>query len=268
MIRASYLNGPSWRALEARRGLVFIALLLGSGCSGEEERGVESLSCDPDTLACEGGLICVEQESGEALCQIPPGGGCDQEHDQPSCRIGSECMRNPRATGDQGAPSHVCLVVEAGACDPIEPFCAEPLTCAEVESTGEHRCFAPLIVRGTVTDSRSGEPIADAHVIALDEEGIATTDVAISEPDGGYELTVPVARDEEGKPASVARTSGSSPFSDAPRWPDTTWRAEGSPPSAINVVAVGAPSIIQASSSDTASVVLSGSAVRRPPGNT
>ena len=207
MMTSRLVDGGLWgAALGARRAwLVVLVVAVFAGCSGDDDDDDSNdvQTCDPDAPECDDGLVCVAQEKGEALCQIPPGGECDPKLDPPNCSLGSECLENPAADmDDDAAASHVCLVVEAGECDPVEPFCAPPLTCAEIEGEDVHRCFAPLLVRGHVSDSSTAAAIADAHVIAIDDEGVATTDVARSDQDGEYELAVPVARDAEGNPLS------------------------------------------------------------------
>jgi len=97
------------------------------------------------------------------------------------------------------------VVGEGGLCDPDAPFCDSGLTCAEIES-GEHRCFAPLVFRGQISDSSNGEPIEDAHLIAVDDEGVAVSEVAESDEAGNYELEVPVVRDEDGAPVEATFT--------------------------------------------------------------
>ena len=203
---ASSVNG-SPRIQTSLAGPLVLVLFVCAGCSDDEEKKDDEVeSCDLDAPKCDDGLVCVAQEKGDALCQIPAGGACDPEVEESNCRLNSECLDNPEAKDDDAAPDHVCLVVEAGECDPIEPFCAPPLTCAEIEGEEVQRCFAPLLVRGHVSDSMTSAGISGAHVIALDDEGVATTDVAPSGEDGEYELAVPVVRDGDGKPINASFT--------------------------------------------------------------
>lgn len=51
-----------------------------------------------------------------------------------------------------------------------------------------------------VRDSATSEPIAGAHVIALDRNSVAVSDVAVTDADGRYALEVPVLRDADGSP--------------------------------------------------------------------
>lgn len=84
-------------------------------------------------------------------------------------------------------------------CDPLDADACESLVCAQTEE-GEFLCAERVVVVGTVSDTSDGAPIEGAHVIALDEEGAAVTDVAISDADGNFELELPVIRDADGAP--------------------------------------------------------------------
>lgn len=181
-------------------------LALCAAC-GDDERAPPR-PCDPAAAnTCGEELVCALQPDGGGLCQIPPGGRCDPDASNPNCRVGSACFAPPgSADAGAGGGEAVCLVLEAGECDPLAPFCAEMLTCAELED-GSHRCYAPLLVRGTVTDAADRSGIEGAHVIALDGESVAATDVAVSTaPDGAYVLELPVVRDMEGRPLATSYT--------------------------------------------------------------
>jgi hypothetical protein len=90
-------------------------------------------------------------------------------------------------------------------CDPIAPNCAELLVCAELAS-GAHQCHPQIVLHGEVRDSASGQAIEGAQVIAIDEEGTAITDVARTDAQGHYELSVPVIRNDDGSPADASIT--------------------------------------------------------------
>jgi hypothetical protein len=90
-----------------------------------------------------------------------------------------------------------CLIKKGELCDPAKGFCAADLTCAEIEN-GEHRCFGKLVFRGEVTSTADGSPIDQAQVLAIDDKGVAKSDVAISNAKGDYELEVPAVRKTDG----------------------------------------------------------------------
>jgi len=79
------------------------------------------------------------------------------------------------------------------------------LACEET-SDNSYRCYEELVLRGRVEDASNGEPIKGARLMAVDEEGSPVTDVAESDADGRYELTVPAARAADGAPASAKFT--------------------------------------------------------------
>lgn len=179
------------------------------------EAGALGSTCDlEDGGGCHADLECTAKGDG-AVCTHRAGAECnpnDEALDNGGCAEFAEC-KVPETTddgmgeggdGSEDGPA-VCIVGEGGACDPEAPFCDSGLVCAEIES-GEHRCFAPLMFRGQVTDSSNGAPISDAHVIAIDDEGVAVSDVAESDVEGNYELEVPVVRDAEGMPLEATFT--------------------------------------------------------------
>jgi len=175
---------------------------VGSACELEDGSG-----CDPD-------LECTAKGDG-AVCTYPAGTECSPDSetlDNGGCAESAECKvpeASDSSAGEAGAGGEsgpaICVVGEGGLCNPEAPFCDSGLVCAEIES-GDHRCFAPLLFRGQVSDSSNGEPIADAHVIAIDDEGVAVSDVAESDEAGNYELEVPVVRDENGAPVEETFT--------------------------------------------------------------
>jgi hypothetical protein len=84
-----------------------------------------------------------------------------------------------------------------GGDDP-PPICAPGLSCAPVADSDEYVCGAALEIRGRVTDSTTGEPIAGALVAALNETGEPVTDVVSTDSCGDYELPVTVRRNPDG----------------------------------------------------------------------
>jgi len=86
-------------------------------------------------------------------------------------------------------------------CDPTAAAaCADGLVCAEVKSGG-NRCFAAIVLHGMVEDASDKTPVEGARVMAVDEEGAAVTDVAVTDAKGNYDLQVPAARNDDGSPA-------------------------------------------------------------------
>lgn len=123
---------------------------------------------------------------------------CDAELDSP-CESGS-CV-------DDGEGTDRCLNSSGGTCDPAadRSQCRAELTCAEVDD-GSHACYTPVFIEGTVRDSTDDSPIEGAHIIGLDEQKFAVTDVAVSDADGNYSLAVPVVRNAEGAPIDTSFT--------------------------------------------------------------
>jgi len=86
-------------------------------------------------------------------------------------------------------------------CDPVaQTGCDAGLTCAET-TDGKDACFAPLLVRGMVTDLTTGGAVAGARVVALDANGSPASTVATTDSVGNYELNVDAVRNSDGTPA-------------------------------------------------------------------
>ena len=197
------------RAFSVNR-VCLAVLVMGAfvACGGDDTPsqpppGALGASCDPAAAtACNEGLACSERAEGGPVCTIAPGEACDaadSDHDNGGCAENAECVAR------EGSTETVCLTLEAGECDPEQEACTNGLTCAELEN-GEHRCFGEVIFRGEVTDTSDGAAIENAHVIAVDEEGVAVTDVAKSDAMGLYDLPIPAVRDESGVPVSAKFT--------------------------------------------------------------
>ena len=92
-----------------------------------------------------------------------------------------------------------------GACDPDAPACSGDSICQEFV-TGEFRCAAPLLIRGTVLDIAGDGPIAQARVQAVDVNGAAVGTSGVTDDTGAYTLSVPALRDEQGAPAGGSYT--------------------------------------------------------------
>jgi hypothetical protein len=134
----------------------------------------------------------------------PAGGACnleDKDSENHGCVAGTKCAK------PEGETQARCLVQEGGDCDADadEAYCADGLACSEVTSGG-HRCYAEVILHGMVRDASDTSPIEDADVMAVNEEGVAVTDVAHTDAMGNYDLAVPTVRNEDGTPASTKFT--------------------------------------------------------------
>jgi hypothetical protein len=166
--------------------------------SPSEPDGSLGADCDPSESACTDDLVCSVGAEGSAVCTHAVGAVCDPSNEElvnGGCPGHAECVQREE-TGDA-----MCLLTESAACEPSGDQCSNELTCAELIS-GEHRCFGDVVLRGDVSDTTSGEGIGDAHVLAIDEEGVAITDVAVTDEAGDYELEIPVVRWETGAPVA------------------------------------------------------------------
>jgi hypothetical protein len=174
-------------------GLLFFSAAL-AGCSDPPERPGDP--CDIDDQDCPAPLVCATRPSDdEDVCHIPPGSGCTLGGED-LCLDDAVCV-------DDGKGAAVCarIIGEGGDCDPASRVdrCADDLTCAEMQSGG-YKCFAPVALHGMVFDSTTEASIEGAHVIALDDQASAVSDVAVSDPAGNYRLDIPVPRDDSGAP--------------------------------------------------------------------
>ncbi len=177
--------------------------LLASGCGDDPPEGPGDV-CDPDGDPCPDGMKCEDDGSGETICQVPPGGECDPNAADPFCLDDMTCEPD-------GDGSGVCGKAEGDECDPNadDPFCAGNLVCAELEQGG-YQCHQPLLLTGMVFDATDEAAIEGAHVLALDDQATAVTDVAVSAADGSYELSLAVPRDADGSPVAAIFTLRSS----------------------------------------------------------
>lgn len=195
--------------------LSILGSFLASACGNGDKTQAGELggSCELDNAqSCASGLVCAESDDGDPVCVLQPGTSCDPETETVTnggCGDGAICEIPEARTGTtssngeggtSGGDETVCLTTKGGECDLEAPFCAPGFTCAET-TEGVSRCYGRVVLRGQVTDSSDASAISGAHVIALDDEGSAVTDVAVSGDEGGYELEVPVLRDENGLPA-------------------------------------------------------------------
>lgn len=88
------------------------------------------------------------------------------------------------------------------ACSPEQQTgCVTGQVCEEVEG-GKPACFIPIFVEGRVFDLVSNAGIADARVVARDENQAAISPVVRTDANGAYSLQVPAKRDANGNPLS------------------------------------------------------------------
>ena len=94
-------------------------------------------------------------------------------------------------SGDEAAdaPSS-CSLSEQSGCDAGK-------VCEAVKD-GEPQCFAPITIKGNVANALDATPIAGAHVVARDANGVAISSVAVSDAAGVYTLNVPAERNSDG----------------------------------------------------------------------
>jgi hypothetical protein len=167
---------------------MMLVLSAGTGCGSDPENPGDE--CDPDD-GCPNGMICAAGEDDEDICYTPLGGECEVGGPD-YCHEDAICAADEEGKGHCGTP-------EGGNCDPANEHCAGTMVCAELVAGG-HACYPPVFARGMVFDAASEAAIAGAHVLALDDQATAITGIAISGPDGNYELQVPIPRKEDGAP--------------------------------------------------------------------
>ncbi|MCA9718795.1 MAG: carboxypeptidase regulatory-like domain-containing protein [Myxococcales bacterium] len=83
--------------------------------------------------------------------------------------------------------------------DPEARVCADGLTCDPVAGADTFVCGPPVIVRGQIFDALNGLPVPDAYVTALDQASAPSSDVAVTDATGHYELLVSAFRKEDGE---------------------------------------------------------------------
>ena len=89
------------------------------------------------------------------------------------------------------------------SCNPVaQTGCGTGLVCEQV-TDGSTACFSPVTLKGAVKDPLTGQPIVGARVVALDANGSAASNVAITDANGNYELQVFSTRDPNGDPVST-----------------------------------------------------------------
>lgn len=178
-------------------------------------------TCDPaGTDFCEGSSIC--SPAPDSKCSLPLGGACNQADPDfcigdAVCTATNTCEIPVGGACDPAGPDHCegdlicgdkhdgtgsCGIGEGGACDPANNQCAGGLSCAEMQAGG-FACYPPVLLKGSVFDSETKGPIADAQIMALDDQATAKTDIALSDAKGDYTLEIPVARQADGSPIAA-----------------------------------------------------------------
>jgi hypothetical protein len=87
----------------------------------------------------------------------------------------------------------------AKPCNPVTSEGCEDGHVCELVQDGEPACFAPLTVSGRVIDLADEGGVEGAHIVALDVNGAARSEVALSDADGAYAIRLPAERDADGK---------------------------------------------------------------------
>lgn len=179
-------------------GLAFAGFAAcGSNATEQPKSGALGGACDPaSATACAAGLECTARSSGGNACTLAAGAACDPKNakvENGGCADSATCAQKA------GENTTTCLVTEGGACDPTNDHCADALVCSDVED-GTHACFGEVVLRGKVEDASNDNPIEDARVMAVDDQGVAVTAVARTDAMGNYELAVPATRHADGTP--------------------------------------------------------------------
>jgi hypothetical protein len=154
------------------------------------------------SLSLAGLVGCGSDDEAKKPANIPAGGACDPANtdaENNGCIGGTKCEK------PEGETQARCLVQEGGECNADDDYCGNGLVCSEVESGG-HRCYEEVILHGEVRDASDTSPIEGADVMAVNEEGVAVTDVAHTDAMGNYDLAVPTVRKDDGSPASTKFT--------------------------------------------------------------
>lgn len=93
-------------------------------------------------------------------------------------------------SSDTEQPKAACSLTGTSGCEAAK-------VCEEVKG-GDPQCFAPITLKGSVSDALDASPVAGAHVVARDVNGVAVSSVAVSDNAGNYSLSVPVVRNPDG----------------------------------------------------------------------
>jgi hypothetical protein len=93
-------------------------------------------------------------------------------------------------------------------CDPVAQTGCDGGRFCELVQNGKPACFAPVLVRGTVSDPTTAPAtrLSGARVVALDPSRTPLSTVVATAVDGSYELKLRAARDANGKPVQASMT--------------------------------------------------------------
>lgn len=210
--------------MKAIFGLAFLwAGLMSVAACGDDD------ACDP---ACGEGQVCDAGPDGEmgCFCSVDANTGC--------------------------APGLECQVVEGEGpgcfCSPrAQSGCGEGLVCEEVDGSNSN-CFPPVTVRGRVFDLATGDAVEGALVVARDANNAAMSNVAETDVNGEYDLTVLTRRTRDGQLLETfvtlrADAAGYVTYPTAPRFavPFDVAKASGNPPalesSAADIALIALP---------------------------
>lgn len=177
------------------RRQTFLSVLVGfliTSCGSDP--GKLGDSCEPgEKDQCVTGLVC---DAGAKKCLGTLGYKCTTTSDEVQCEAGRDCIEV------DGAGQ--CSLLPGDVCDPLAPKCPSALVCADTGT--QYQCFPPVLLEGSVHSTADNVAIAGAHVIALNEEKVPVTDVAVTDAEGAYSLPIPVARDANGAPTAAKFT--------------------------------------------------------------
>jgi hypothetical protein len=190
--------------MRSKQLLLASMLVLGAACGGPAPLGG---SCDPAVAnACVEGSVCAADETGANVCLRPLGGECTLDAEPSYCPPMAECTAVTEVVDGEERTVGRCYLPEGAACDPEQDVQCDPSLACEERVDGTHACHVPLVFRGRVIDATDQGAIADAHVLALDAQPVAVSDIAISAMDGTYALRVPAVRDMDGRPVAANYT--------------------------------------------------------------
>lgn len=203
----------TYRTIRIASLFVVVSAVLSAcaGCPGKAGDPCDAAATDdpcPDGLVCQPGA----EADDPALCRIvvgekcTPSGGLQQPDaaaDEAFCADGTSCT----GEGDEAICGGLHSSCRRDGAD--EP-CAGDFACEELEGRSDGQCEKPLRLIGKVVDAQTGDPVPEAHVIALDEQGTALARIAITNSDGDYSLAVPAKRKADGSPVDEIVTLRSS----------------------------------------------------------
>ncbi len=94
----------------------------------------------------------------------------------------------------------------SSACNPSDPGACSGGAVCEPVSGGSPACFAPVVVKGKVTDLATAAAVAGARVVAVDANRAPASAVATTDASGSFTLAVLATRNANGAPVSASVT--------------------------------------------------------------